>query len=245
MRIEKDKADIDYNETRSFFENRAKNFKKDNPYSVTMYQDNNKELVEGRNKKEIEKLRPFLKLSTQSKVLDIACGIGRWADALPQEIEAYCGVDFSKELIDIAKGRNKKERFSFFTGAANEVEAVLKENEQDGFNTVLMMGILIYLNDKDMEESLAQIERCCGEHAIICMREPIGVADRLTLKTFFSEELNDNYNAIYRTRTELQEALEKGFLEKGFHISKEGFLFEEDELNNRKETMQYYYVLER
>lgn len=108
-----------------------------------------------------------------------------------------------------------------------------------------MIGILIYLNDRDMKSALTQIEKRCESNTIICVREPVGIKDRLTLKDFFSEELKDNYNAIYRTRKELMVFFESTLIEKGFRIQKEGFLFQEDMLNNRKETAQYYYILER
>ena len=39
--------------------------------------------------------------------------------------------------------------------------------------------------------------------------------------------------------------MHKGLLSKGFSIAKEGYLFDDDSLNNRKETVQYYYILER
>ena len=92
---------------------------------------------------------------------------------------------------------------------------------------------------------MLQIEENCEEHGIICIREPIGIIERLTLKDFYSEELQDNYNAIYRNRLELQNFFEKTLLAKGFRIREEGFLFEEDTLNNRKETAQYYFIFER
>jgi len=69
----------------------------------------------------------MLGLKEDSRVLDIACGIGRWADALPEEIEEYCGVDFSGELIEIANKRNTKEHFFFYEGAINEIEEVLEK----------------------------------------------------------------------------------------------------------------------
>ena len=103
----------------------------------------------------------------------------------------------------------------------------------------------MYLNDGDLLDVLGQIERSCDVHAIICIREPLGINNRLTLKNDFSEELQDNYNAIYRTREELMEFLDNSFLAKGFLVRNEGFLFDEDSLNNRKETAQYYYILER
>ena len=87
MRIKEKITDIDYGKSKQFFKNRAGKFQKDNPYSVTMYQDNNEALVRERNRLETEKLLPFLSLDNHSKVLDIACGIRRWADALPDTIE--------------------------------------------------------------------------------------------------------------------------------------------------------------
>ena len=245
MRI-KDKIEtIDYDETKHFFKRRAEKFKENNPYAVTMYQDNNAELVKARNEKETQKLLPKLKITSNSKILDVACGIGRWADVLPENIKEYCGVDFSAELIEIANKRNRKENFSFYEGAATSVDAVLRENKKGTYNRFLLIGILIYLNDTDVSCVLSQLEKNCEEHGIICVREPIGLVERLTLKDFYSEELRDNYNAIYRSRDELVKFFEATLLEKGFKIQEEGFVFEEDALNNRKETAQYYFILER
>ncbi len=245
MRITDEIVTIDYNETKNFFKKRAEKYSEDNPYSVTMYQDGNKELVEKKNQKEVQKLLPLLKLNPEAKVLDIACGIGRWADAMPQDIEEYCGVDFSEELIQIARKRNIRDNCCFLEGAVDEIENVVTQNNKGKFNRILMMGILVYLNDKELENAFAQIERICQEHAVICIREPIGIKERLTLKDFFSDELKDNYNAIYRARQELLQFFETAFLGKGFKISQEGFVFDENALNNRKETAQYFYVLER
>lgn len=245
MRITEKVTDIDYQKTKDFFKKRAAKFSQDNPYSVTMYQDNNKELVRERNQKEIEKLCPLLCLDSDSKVLDVACGIGRWADSLPENIREYCGVDFSRELIAIANQRNNRAHFHFYEGAANEIESVLRVNEKGKFNTILLVGILIYLNDNELGGTLEQIERICEKHAVICIREPVGIKGRLTLKDFYSDELKDNYNAIYRTRRELQQYFDNTLIQKGFKVRQEGFLFDEDKLNNRKETAQYFYILER
>ena len=75
------------------------------------------------------------------------------------------------------------------------------------------------------------------------MREPCGINSRLTLKDFYSEGLQHEYNAIYRTSEEYSKLI-KNFLV-GFEIINEGYMFEQDELNNRKETVQYYYILKR
>lgn len=246
MRIKKEITNIDYNKTKNFFQNRASKYKEDNPYSVTMYQDNNAELVRMRNEKEMNKLIPRLQLTEESKVLDIACGIGRWADRMPEYIAEYFGVDFSDELVEIACKRNKKSNVSFAQGAASDIEAVLKEQGKGPFNRALLIGILMYLNEADVKSMFEQLGRVCQEHALICVREPIGLGERLTLQNFYSDELKDDYNAIYRTRDEVVACMQEGLLAKGFVIKEEGFLFEEDQsLNNRKETAQYYFILGR
>lgn len=246
MRLKGEKVEINYNETQQFFKKRALKYNTDNPYSVTMYQDNNPELVKNRNRAETEKLLPLLNLDHDSKVLDIACGIGRWSDAINTDIKEYCGVDFSAELIKIAMDRNRNNtNRKFFVGAANDVENILKTNGLDQYNRVLLMGILIYLNDEEVRQTLCQIEHLCKRKSLICIREPIGVTERLTLKEFYSEELDDNYSAIYRTRDELKQIIDDVLIKQGFQILQEGFLFSEERLNNRKETEQYYYLIGR
>lgn len=136
MRIKQQITDIDYTQTRNFFSKRAGKYQVNNPYSVTMYQDNHPELVGERNKTEIEKLCPKLHFSKNSRIVDVACGIGRWADAINVEVEEYCGVDFSGELIRIANQRNEKKNFFFYEGGISEIEEVLRKNKRGRYNTV-------------------------------------------------------------------------------------------------------------
>lgn len=245
MRVTNEKLEISYDCTKEFFKKRANKYNMENPYAVTMYQDNNKELVKRRNLLEKEILKPYLHLSKDSKVLDIACGIGRWADDISSEISFYAGIDFSADLIEIAKKRNTKDNFFFYEGLATDIKEISRNNGHTEYNTILSMGILPYLNDKDLASLFAQMEEVSAKKAIICLREPIAIKERLTLKEFYSDELADNYNAIYRTREELEDYLETYLIKKGFQIINRDFLFKEDAMNNRKETAQYYYVLER
>lgn len=151
MRIIRKIEDIDYSETKQFFKHRADKYNEENPYAVTMYQDDHPKLVFERNQKEIERLKPMLEVDKNTKLLDVACGIGRWADAITEDIAEYCGIDFSSELIRIANERNKRENFFFYEGAATNITSVLTEQKKGTYNTVLMIGILMYLNDKDLE----------------------------------------------------------------------------------------------
>ena len=208
-----------------------------------MYQDSHPELTEKRNNQEVKKLKNLLKLDSSSKILDLACGIGRWAEQIDSNIAYYYGIDFASNLIEIAKKRNTSEKKFFLNGAITDIQKLIPNKM---FNRVLIIGALVYLNDNDIAQMFTQIEHLCESNCIICIREPIALEERLTLKDFFSEELASNYNAIYRTRSELINLLSPPLLEHGFFISQEGFLFEnESQLNNRKETSQYFFILQR
>lgn len=244
MRISGKHENISYTNTHMFFENRARKFSYVNPYSVTMYQDNNPELVKNRNKVEVEKLIPYLKLNVDSVVLDVACGIGRWSDAIKEDIKQYIGIDFCEQFVFLAKERSKKENRIFYTSSSVKIEECLMSNGHSGINRTLIIGALMYLNDEDVLKTLSQIEKLCDKNSIVCIREPIGIDKRLTLKEQFSEELQDEYNAIYRTRDELFDLIDRCLVLKGFSVVKEDYLFD-NALNNRKETAQYYFILER
>jgi len=243
MRVMKDKLELDYEKTKVFFSHRSNKYNENNPYSVTMYQDDHPELVLRRDKSEKEKLLPLLQLNSNSKVLDLACGVGRWADATAEYVNSYMGVDFSDELIKIAESRVQGDNISFRTGSATDLPAVLSVDER--YNRILIVGLFMYLNDKDVLELSRKLCDYCEPETTICIREPLGIDERLTVRDHFSSKLQDTYHAIYRTRDEIIGILNKTLLQQGFNIAEEGFLFEDQSLNNRKETAQYYFIFRR
>ena len=107
------------------------------------------------------------------------------------------------------------------------------------------MGLQIYLNDEDICTLLRQICALCEKEAVVCMREPVAVEERLTLKEFYSEELQENYNAIYRTCEEHMRSYRQVFEKESFKLAESDFLYKEKGLNNRKETAQYYWIYKR
>lgn len=248
MRIKDKKVEISYEDTHRFFSERAKKYNEKNPYSVTMYQDDAPHLVEERNKAEQEKILPMLKLDEESKVIDIGCGIGRWADAISFPINRYFGIDFLQELIDIASARNKKSNFEFNRLSAVDIKTYMEKKGMDLFNRVIISGVLMYLNDRDVDCVLRELGKICEGKSVIYIREPVDlIEERLTLKNFYSDELNSDYNVIYRSSGEFKDKIKEHLIDNGtgYKITEEGILFEKDSLNNRKETSQYYFILER
>jgi len=243
MRIKGEKVDIDYAKTKKFFDSREEKYREDYPYVTTMYQDAHPQLTDERNRAEVSKILPLLQLDENARVLDLGCGVGRWADAIECEITEYFGVDFSAGLIQIARSRNKRHGFRFEQMSVCDFGEYFRAHKMKRFNCLIIAGVLIYLNDSDVEELFRLFSDILAPEALVYMREPVGIQDRLTLKDFYSEELAQDYNTIYRTAGEYRHMLEKNAPD--FAVIQADYLFDHPSLNNRKETSQYYYILKK
>ena len=243
MRVFNNKIDISYDKTKEFYNHRASKYNEEHPYISVMCQDAHPEIAEERNRVETSKILPKLELTSESRVLDLGCGIGRWADVIPENIASYLGCDFSQDLIAIAKMRNKKPNFFFRVGSAVEIEQYCQENRIPSFTHIIISGMMMYLNDVDVEKIIASLGTLTQKHAIVYIREAMGISDRLTLKDFYSEELQHDYNTIYRTRDEYGTIFETYAPQ--FKIHEHGPMFDNDTLNTRRETAQFYFILKK
>ena len=245
QRIYKNIVDIDYDATLQFFSQRAELFEKVGKLSVTMYQDKNPELARRRDEQEKNVITPLLGLTSESRVLDIGCGIGRWGFHVIQQIALYVGTDFSRGLIEIAKKEaetNYKNLNLFFQEISCTDITAERLIKKPPFDSIIIAGLFVYLNDTDCLKVLKYIPELTHRNSTVYIREPVASESRLTLQDFYSNDLNAHYNAIYRTEQEYLAFLSESLFEAGFKISQAGFLFPE-ELENRTETRQRYYIL--
>lgn len=243
MRIKREKVDIDYDKTKVFFEARGEKYNEEYPYVTTMYQDRHPQLTDERNREETAKILPLLQLDKTSRILDLGCGIGRWADCITSPIASYLGIDFSESLVQIARSRNTKDNFSFEQMSVCDFGAYYRSCSLLPFNRLIIASVFTYLNDEDVENVLRFLEEILSPEAIVYIREPVGIHERLTLKDFYSQELEHDYNVIYRSAEEYRNLIKKRC--PTFSMAQEEFLFDTPALNNRKETSQYYFILRR
>src|SRR5699024_10451443 len=117
--------------------------------------------------------------------------------------------------------------------------------EKEPFDLILCAGVLIYLNDEEVVKALENFSKVAAPSSRIVIREPMGIEKRLTLKDHYSEDMEQVYNAVYRTMEELQEMMKETLFAEGFHLVESGNMYEEKELNNRSETRQKWMLLER
>ena len=231
-RIYGENKNINKEEVKNFFNERA-NKKFDSLMTITSFQ--NKENLNNRQKEESEIILKNIKLENK-KILEIGCGLGRWAEFFNDKCNTYLGIDYSKNLIDIAKKQYNYHNCHF------QVKSALDINNNDliikpPFDIIFITGLLIYLNDDDILQLMKNINNIKFNNTIIYIRETISVIeDRLTLKNYYSEDLNEKYNAIYRTKDELLNF----FKELNMKLIKTNKIHES--LNKHNETGYRYFI---
>ena len=234
-RLYGENEDISPDKVKDFFNDGA-NRDLESDLSIVLFQD--KENSAQRH--EEEKKLFYNKIDTSGKkVLEIGCGIGRWAEALHDKCESYLGLDFSEELIAIAKKTYENYDDCYF----QEMSATdIKVDElliEPPFDIVIFSGFLMYINDDDLKIIMNEVNSVCTDNKIVFAMEPTSCMEtRLTLKDFYSEGLEADYNAIYRTEQEYRDI---------FADLNCNEIFAEDlfqDLSDHTETKYMYYVIE-
>lgn len=228
-----------------FFENRATRIGKLGPVRAVIYQDNHPDLAERRDYAEKARLLPILALDGTQRLLDIGCGTGRWTGDILPLCSHYHGIDFSPGLVEHARRRFEGMDCARFSIASADQFSLTSLGETKAFDRLLCCGVLIYLNDEDVERAFRCMAASSAPHSRILLREPMALDTRLTLQHHPSEELQHEYNAIYRTRDELEHLMASTLLRAGFTIREEGDLFLDSSMNNRTETRQRWMMLDR
>lgn len=227
-RVYNEIIEISNSDTQNFWHKRAQN--SDGLKAVLLGDDKNAHSK--RNEKECRILMEQIKDLEELDILDIGCGIGRWAENLYGKIRNYTGIDYSKGFIEAAKERFREdENINFYEmSVCNMTPEICAQK----YNLIICTGVLMYVNDSDLEQIFRKIRDFSPEY--IHIQESISLMDgRLTLDNFESKELKSNYSAIYRTQAEYEQYF------KDFDIIKTDLLLD-DEIGGRKETNARYWI---
>lgn len=93
-------------------------------------------------------------------LLDIGCGVGRWGDTLVPKLKTgkYVGIDYTQDFIKIAKENFSTENTKFICGSFQNLKEILeRENELWKYDKILINGVLMYINDEDIDSCLSGI----------------------------------------------------------------------------------------
>lgn len=242
-RIYGEHININKKSVKKFWNKRAQKYTEDNPYKAVKCNDSDSKYVNLLDEYEKEIIIPKLMIDDNSKVLDIGCGIGRLSEILIPISRYYLGTDFAEELLDIAKKRIKSnDSYDFqicdFLNISNN--EIVKNNAP--FNKVILSGVTMYINDEELNVCFENLLKLLNRESTIYLAGPIATQERLTLEEFYSNELNSEYSAIYRTVDEYVNSFNV-LIKNGFKIiENKDFLTDKKQY---KETNRHYFILQR
>lgn len=216
-RIVGEKANISYSSVDDFFNGRS-NGEKKHKYNYVLYLDDNPEVAIERDRYSKEKISDFIDFKCISSILDIGCGIGRMGELFCQNGVFYYGIDANAKFIEMANEnlsayKNKK----LAVGNLLDIENVLCNNsiDKEVFDVILFVGVLMYVNDDDAKKLLQSIsDRVNQSGGMVIFIESMSDTERLSLDGIYSDELKQNYSAIYRSEKEFIDMMQSALGEK-------------------------------
>ena len=103
----------------------------------------------------------------------------------------------------------------------------------DKYDLIWISGLLIYLNDDECENLIANCARMLSDNGMLLLRDGTSIQSRYEINNKFSKDLKSFYSACYRTSKEYI-AL---FARHGFKLARDEDMFQEGScLNKWEET---------
>ena len=147
----------------------------------------------------------FIASLAGKKVLDIGCGAGQITDYLTQRGIGTIGIDFSEELLKIAKQN--------FPNSKLILADICDYEQKEQVDGIITKDVLFHLSDENLLHVLQKFRRMLKPNGNLCiiMDMPKEAGEQI-----FVEELDDKYQIYYNylTPEKLKDLLEKT----GFNI---------------------------
>ena len=240
-RVYGEKVNIDTVNTISFYNQRAKTIKnRKQEYTTVLLGDQDPEYAAKWDEYEKGFVLPKLMLNRNKVVLDLGCGMGRLADAVSDKVKEYYGVDFSSEMIAVAKQNVRNNNCHFYIMSVVDALSDPKITARK-YDLVLMAGVSMYINEDELKESYRLLRNLVNKDSLFYFEESVGKVERLTLNHIWSEDLQDYYGAIYRTREEYKSLIDEYI--NGVEYIEEGYMNFLDK-EEQTETSHWYALLQ-
>ncbi|MDR1230218.1 MAG: methyltransferase domain-containing protein [Spirochaetaceae bacterium] len=239
-RIYGEKTDIDSDRVKAFWDNNAR--KSSSLKSVLLGYDFGENSADLHNQKEAKIVLDFIG-DGKKTILDIGCGIGRWAHNLEAAIQEYDGIDFSEEFIKTANHHFKDvDKIKFYSMSATNID---KTKLREKYDVVIVSEVSMYINDDELDTLYRYINEFTNSGSLLYLQDTTSLLEtRLTLKDFDSKELQTKYNVIYRTRDEYETLFKKYLPE--FKIGEKGTALLLDKKSGaREETNARYWCFKK
>lgn len=218
---------IDEKKIKGFWERRASADEKSTNLGLNSLSEEKQDL-----KKEIEKekVMKYLDIKEGEKILDLGCGIGKWSFMISEKGGEVLAIDYCCKMIENAK------KIADNMGICNVKFSVGSMQDffiNEKFDKVFLSGVILHLNEDSVLSLFENIKKMSKIGTAVVIRDSSGIYERYEIVDKYSEALKDKYSAIYRTREELLDILNKY----GFKLENDENMFDDESgLNIYKET---------
>jgi SAM-dependent methyltransferase len=235
---------VDKKKIKKFFLERANKHDNKNPLKSVIYQDKNPKLAKERDNFEKKRIQKILNISKDDTILDVGCGIGRWAESFSEVAKNYVGVDYIDDFIKIANLKYiDKDNLHFICLEGSELSNS-KVKSYSPYTVFMILGLHPYIDDEECYDIFKKLIALSAENSQIIIREPIGVEKEIVLDNVWSEDMETYYTAKYRTHNWFIKMFNDIIYPKGFKLNLDEALYP-DHLNNRIETKQHLFCLKK
>lgn len=189
---------------------------------------------------EVDKVFDWLPDLKGKRVVDLGAGVGQWsfrfAERMANQVTA---VEFTESLSRLGVEEAQKRQ-------CTNVEFIVSPAEQfrsdTPYDVVFISGLFVYLNDDQADLLINNLPTLCHPDTVVLLRDGTGIAGRHEINDQFSDHLQANYSATYRTREQYKSLFEKA----GFALVRDENMFPEGHpLNKYPETRLRLYEFKK
>ena len=225
---------IDAREIQNFWEQRAKRYQDEELVNVSNLEAD-AELAREKHRQEQAVLMDYVRPEPGQVLLDLGAGHCAWSVTFARIVETVDAVEYSEGMVELANRHIQAE------GAGNVTihQAPAQDyHSSRSYDTVLLSGLTIYLNDAELAQLLANIRTYLKDGGRVVLRDGTAKEEPYTINNRYSEELSANYSAHYRTADQYID----WFSRYGLSILRHQDMFPAGSpLNKRKETILRVY----
>lgn len=221
---------IDQDKVKAFWDARAKTFGSLDFNSIANLEQDPENLAL-KVRLESEKVFGYLGSLAGRTVLDLGAGVGQWAFRFVEQGAAHVtAVEYSAQLAEIGRREAANRGINNLDFVVSPAESFKSDKP---FDLVFISGLFVYMNDDQAEKLVTELPRFCHANTCVLLRDGTGVQKRHEINNRFSQHLQADYSATYRTAAEYA-AL---FARHGFRVHRHENMFEEScVLNKYPET---------
>lgn len=221
---------LDPNKVKQFWENRSKTYATVQFESIANLEQDPENLAL-KIRDETTKVFDWLPDLQGKSVLDLGAGVGQWTFRFAErQAKKVTAVEYADGLAKIGIKEAMRRGFDnvvFFSSPAEEFFS------PELFDVIFISGLFVYLNDDQAEKLLLNLIKMTGKETYLLLRDGSGIPKRHEINNKFSDHLQTEYSAIYRTPDEYTAI----FRNAGFECSKQENMFPEGHrLNKYPET---------